>query len=52
MTVNQQISFTVSAIDARDAARFIQEQKGTIAGVMAEATQNSRAYRNQLLGAV
>ena len=52
MTVNQQISFNVSAIDARDAARFIQEQKGTIAGVMAEATQNSRAYRNQLLGAV
>jgi len=52
MTVNQNINFTVSAIDARDAARFIQEQKGTIAGVMAEATQNSRAYRNQLLGAV
>jgi len=52
MTVNQNINFTVSAIDARDAARFIQEQKGTIAGVVAEATQNSRAYRNQLLGAV
>ena len=52
MTVNQNINFAVNAIDARDAARFIQEQKGMIAGVVAEATQNSRAYRNQLLGAV
>lgn len=51
MTVNQTINFQVSAIDSRDAARFIQEQKNSIAGVMAEATKDSTAYRRQLLGA-
>tara|TARA_R110000824_G_scaffold18676_5_gene73589 strand:- start:5736 stop:7460 length:1725 start_codon:yes stop_codon:yes gene_type:complete len=50
MTVNQTINFTVSAIDSQDASRFIQQQKGAIAGVMAEATRNSRAYRRQLVG--
>lgn len=51
MTVNQNINFSVSAIDSQDASRFIQQQKGAIAGVMAEATRNSQAYRRQLAGA-
>ena len=50
MVVNQNVNFTISAIDGRSASRFIQEQGATIAGVMAEATRNSTAYRRQLLG--
>ena len=51
MVVNQNINFTVSAIDARDATRFIQEQGGTIAQVVATAAKDSTAYRRQLQGA-
>jgi len=49
--VNQTINFQVSAIDSRDAAKFIQEQQGTISAVVAEAVRNSSAYRRQLTGA-
>jgi len=48
--VNQTINFQVSAIDSRDAAKFIQEQQGTISAVVAEAVRNSSAYRRQLTG--
>ena len=49
--VNQNINFSVSAIDGRDAARFIKEQGGTIAEVIATAAKDSTAYRRQLQGA-
>uniref|UniRef100_A0A6M3K1I6 Putative tail tape measure protein n=2 Tax=viral metagenome TaxID=1070528 RepID=A0A6M3K1I6_9ZZZZ len=49
--VNQTINFSVSAIDSRDAARFVHEQKGTIAGVVAEAARSSMGYRRALAGA-
>jgi hypothetical protein len=49
--VNQNINFSVSAIDGRDAARFIQEQGGAIAGIIATAAKDSTAYRRQLQGA-
>ena len=48
---NQTINFQVQAIDSRDAAKFIQEQQGTISAVVAEAVRNSSAYRRQLTGA-
>ena len=48
--VNQTINFQVSAIDSRDAAMFIKEQQGTISAVVAEAVNNSSAYRRQLTG--
>ena len=51
MIVNQNINFSVSAIDGRDAARFIKEQGGTIAEVIATAAKDSTAYRRQLQGA-
>lgn len=49
--VNQTINFSVSAIDSRDAARFVQEQRGAIAGVVAEAARSSGGYRRALAGA-
>ena len=49
--VNQNINFTVSAIDGRSAARFIKEQGGNIADVIATAAKDSTAYRRQLQGA-
>ena len=49
--VNQNINFSVSAIDGRSAARFIKEQGGTIAEVIATAAKDSTAYRRQLQGA-
>ena len=49
--VNQNINFTVSAIDGRSAARFIKEQGGAIAEVVATAAKDSTAYRRQLQGA-
>ena len=51
MIVNQNINFSVSAIDGRDAARFIKEQGSTIAEVIATAAKDSTAYRRQLQGA-
>ena len=48
--INQTINFQVSAIDSRDAAKFIKEQQGTISAVVAEAVNNSSAYRRQLTG--
>jgi len=51
MIVNQNISFSVSAIDGRSAAAFIKEQGGTIAEVIATAAKDSTAYRRQLQGA-
>ena len=51
MIVNQNINFSVSAIDGRDAARFIKEQGATIAEVIATAAKDSTAYRRQLQGA-
>jgi hypothetical protein len=50
MIVNQNINFTVSAIDGRSAARFIKEQGGNIADVIATAAKDSTAYRRQLQG--
>jgi hypothetical protein len=49
--VNQNINFSVSAIDGRSAAAFIKEQGGTIAEVIATAAKDSTAYRRQLQGA-
>jgi hypothetical protein len=49
--VNQNINFSVNAIDGRSAARFIKEQGGTIAEVIATAAKDSTAYRRQLQGA-
>jgi hypothetical protein len=49
--VNQNINFSVSAIDGRDAARFVKEQGGAIAEVIATAAKDSTAYRRQLQGA-
>ena len=51
VNVHQTINFTVSAIDGRSAARFIKEQGGTIAEVIATAAKDSTAYRRQLQGA-
>ena len=51
MIVNQNINFSVSAIDGRSAAAFIKEQGGTIAEVIATAAKDSTAYRRQLQGA-
>tara|TARA_R110000744_G_scaffold305007_1_gene413369 strand:+ start:15687 stop:17390 length:1704 start_codon:yes stop_codon:yes gene_type:complete len=51
MIVNQNIHFEVSAIDGRDAARFIKEQGGTIAEVIAKAAKDSTGFRRQLQGA-
>lgn len=51
MIVNQNIHFEVSAIDGRDAARFIKEQGGAIAEVIATAAKDSTGFRRQLQGA-
>ena len=51
VTVHQVINFNVSAIDSRDAGRFIQEQKGAIAKMMAQASRDSLSYRRALAGA-
>ena len=48
--VNQTVSLNVSAMDGRDAARFLQENKGVIADVVAQATRDSTGYRAQLIG--
>tara|TARA_R100000808_G_scaffold6198_1_gene18568 strand:+ start:5503 stop:7215 length:1713 start_codon:yes stop_codon:yes gene_type:complete len=50
MTVNQNITLTVSAMDGQDASRFLRDNKGTIAQVISEATRDSTGYRAQLLG--
>jgi hypothetical protein len=50
MVVNQSINFSVSAIDARDATRFIREQGGTIAEIISTAARDSTTYRRQLQG--
>jgi hypothetical protein len=49
--VHQVINFNVSAIDGRDAARFIREQGGEIANVVATAAKDSVGYRAALQGA-
>jgi hypothetical protein len=49
--VNQNINFSVSAIDGQSAAAFIKQQGGTIAEVIATAAKDSTAYRRQLQGA-
>ena len=49
-TVNQTINFSVSAMDGRDASRFLQENKGTIASVVSDAARDSTGFRAQLLG--
>jgi hypothetical protein len=49
--VHQTVNFSVNAVDGRDAARFLQEQKGTIAQVVAEAARSSSGYRRALAGA-
>lgn len=49
--VHQTINFSVSAIDARDAARFVQEQKGAISQVVADAARGSSGFRRALAGA-
>jgi hypothetical protein len=46
--VRQEINFNVSAIDGRNAAQFIQEQKGEIADVVAQATSQSTGYLRRL----
>jgi len=51
LIVNQNINFSVSAIDGRSAAAFIKQQGGTIAEVIATAAKDSTAYRRQLQGA-
>ena len=51
MSVNQTINFQVSAIDGQSAAKFIRDQGGTIAQVVAEASKDSLAFRRQLQGA-
>lgn len=47
--VNQTVNFSVSAIDGRDAARFVREQKGQIASVVAEASRESQGFRHRVL---
>ena len=49
MTVNQNISFSVQAIDGQDATRFLTDNKQTIAKVISEATRDSTGFRHQLL---
>ena len=48
--VQQTINFEPSFIDSRDGARWLQEQRGAIVGIMAEGARNSTALRNQLTG--
>ena len=50
MTLNQAVNFNISAIDSKDAARFVKEQKGAIAQVVADAAQSSLGFRRQLGG--
>jgi hypothetical protein len=50
LKVHQSINFNVQAIDARDAARFIKEQGGNIAQVVADASRDSVAFRRSLQG--
>ena len=49
MTVIQNITIPVQAIDGQDASRFLTENKGTIAKVISEATRDSTGFRHQLL---
>jgi hypothetical protein len=49
LTVAQTINFNVQAMDAVDVARFLEQQKGTIAAVVGEAARDSEGFR-QLLG--
>lgn len=51
MSVNQTINFQVSAIDGQSASKFIRDQGGAIAQVVAEASKDSLAFRRQLQGA-
>ena len=51
LIVNQNINFSVSAIDGQSAAAFIKQQGGNIAEVIATAAKDSTAYRRQLQGA-
>ena len=51
MVVNQNINFSMSAIDGQSAAAFIRSQGGAIADVIATAAKDSTSYRRQLQGA-
>lgn len=48
--VHQSVSFSITAMDARSVHQVLMEQRGTIAAVVAQAAQQSRAYRRALGG--
>ena len=47
---NQTVNFNVDAIDAAGVATVLQQQKGTIAGIVANAAQSSSAFRRSMRG--
>ena len=49
IVVNQKVEFNVAALDGPSVARLLQEQKGTIAQVVAEAAGDSATFRRLLL---
>ena len=50
MVVNQNISFSVNAIDGRSAQQFIREQRGEIAQIVADGVHQSTSYAKQIRG--
>jgi histidinol phosphatase-like enzyme len=45
VSINQNVNFSVNAIDSRDAARFIQDNQGEIAKVVVDASKKSFGVR-------
>jgi hypothetical protein len=45
VSINQNVNFSVNAIDSRDAAQFIQDNQGEIAKVMVDASKKSLGVR-------
>ena len=49
MTVIQNISFPIQAIDGNSVGEFLRQNGGTIAEIVAEASRDSQGYRAQLI---
>ena len=49
MTVVQNISFPIQAIDGDSVGEFLRQNGGTIAEIVAEASRDSQGYRAQLI---
>jgi hypothetical protein len=48
MVVNQSISFNLAAVDGRDMARALQENRGEIQKIVSDGARQSTSFRRSL----